>query len=452
MREMHFPGRTVRRETAPGKWCRKGENMGKSIREFEIMGISLPVYLLITALTGFVMLMGWMPKGMIGAFAVMMVFGGLFNAVGNNLPIVKTYLGGGAIVCIFAAAAMVTFGLIPNAVVENVDTFMNTTGFLNFYIAALITGSILGMNRTLLLRAAVRFLPVALCAMTMAILAVGVVGMVMGYGFSEAVMYVAIPMMGGGMGAGVVPLSGMYAEALGQDSSIIISRMIPASTLGNVTAIIGAGLLAKLGEVKPALSGNGKLMRKETEDMKDSAMLPVGVQMMGIGMVLALSFYLIGTIIGKLVPAIHTYAWMIIMVALSKALGIIPSKFEQAAKQWSSFVMGNWTQALLVGIGISMIDLVAVAEAFSITYLILVLVVVGGVALGAGIGGYLVGFYPIESAITAGLCTTNMGGTGDIAVLSAAHRMELLPFAQISTRICGALILIVASVLVKVLL
>ena len=398
--------------------------MGKSIREFEIMGISLPVYLLITALTGFVMVMGWMPKGMIGAFAVMMVFGGLFNAVGNNLPIVKTYLGGGAIVCIFAAAAMVTFGLIPDAVVENVDTFMNTTGFLNFYIAALITGSILGMNRTLLLRAAVRFLPVALCAMSMAILAVGVVGMVMGYGFSEAVMYVAIPMMGGGMGAGVVPLSGMYAEALGQDSSIIISRMIPASTLGNVTAIIGAGLLAKLGEVKPALSGNGKLMRKETEDMKDSAMLPVGVQMMGIGMVLALSFYLIGTIIGKLVPAIHTYAWMIIMVALSKALGIIPSKFEQAAKQWSSFVMGNWTQALLVGIGISMIDLVAVAEAFSITYLILVLVVVGGVALGAGIGGYLVGFYPIESAITAGLCTTNMGGTGDIAVLSAAHRME----------------------------
>lgn len=452
MREMHFPGRTVRRETAPGKWCRKGENMGKSIREFEIMGISLPVYLLITALTGFVMAMGWMPKGMIGAFAVMMVFGGLFNAVGNNLPIVKTYLGGGAIVCIFAAAAMVTFGLIPDAVVENVDTFMNTTGFLNFYIAALITGSILGMNRTLLLRAAVRFLPVALCAMTMAILAVGVVGMVMGYGFSEAVMYVAIPMMGGGMGAGVVPLSGMYAEALGQDSSIIISRMIPASTLGNVTAIIGAGLLAKLGEVKPALSGNGKLMRKETEDMKDSAMLPVGVQMMGIGMVLALSFYLIGTIIGKLVPAIHTYAWMIIMVALSKALGVIPSKFEQAAKQWSSFVMGNWTQALLVGIGISMIDLVAVAEAFSITYLILVLVVVGGVALGAGIGGYLVGFYPIESAITAGLCTTNMGGTGDIAVLSAAHRIELLPFAQISTRICGALILIVASVLVKVLL
>ena len=427
--------------------------MGKANEKgFQIMGIPLPIYLLITALVFVTMMCGWLPKGMIGAFAIMMVFGGLFNAIGNNLPIVRTYLGGGAIVCIFASAALVTFGVVPQAVVENVDNFMNTTGFLNFYTAALITGSILGMNRTLLLRAAVRFLPVALCAMTFAILLVGVAGMVMGYGFSEAVMYVAIPMMGGGMGAGVVPLSGMYAEALNQDSAVIISRMIPASTLGNVTAIVGAGLLAKLGEVKPDLSGNGRLMRKETEDMKDSEQLPLSVQMMGIGMILALCFYLVGTIVGKFIPAIHAYAWMIIAVALSKAAGIIPGKFEQAAKQWSSFVMGNWTQALLVGIGISMIDLNAVASAFSVTYLILVLVVVGGVALGAGVGGQLVGFYPIESSITAGLCTTNMGGTGDIAVLSAAKRMELLPFAQIATRICGALILIVASVLIKVLL
>ena len=36
------------------------------------------------------------------------------------------------------------------------------------------------------------------------------------------------------MGAGVVPLSGMYAEALGQNSAVLISRMIPASTLGAV--------------------------------------------------------------------------------------------------------------------------------------------------------------------------------------------------------------------------
>lgn len=377
------------------------------LNKLEISGIQLPIYLGIAAIVFITMYLGILPGGMIGAFAVMMVFGGLFNVIGNNLPIVKTYLGGGAIVCIFASAFLVYFGIIPQRVVENVNTFMNTTGFLNFYISALITGSILGMNRKLLLKAAVRFLPVALCAMTFAILSVGIVGAVTGYGFADAIMYVAIPMMGGGMGAGVVPLSGMYAEALGQDSAVLISRMIPASTLGNVSAIVGAGLI------------------------------------------LAMTDYILGVIVGKLVPAVHAYAWMIILVALSKAFGLIPEKFERSAQQWSQFVMKNWTSALLVGIGISMIDLGAVISAFSPLYMVLVLVVVVCVTIGAGIGGQLVGFYPVESAITAGLCTTNMGGTGDIAVLSAAKRMELLPFAQIATRICGALILIVASILTQ---
>lgn len=423
----------------------------KSINSIQITGISLPVYLGIALVVFAAIQMEWLPTGMIGAFAVMMVFGGLFNVIGNNLPIVRTFLGGGAIVCIFASAALVYTNIIPTYVVDNVDAFMNTTGFLNFYIAALITGSILGMERTLLLKAAVRFLPVALCAMTVAILSVGVVGMLVGYGFVEAIMYVAIPMMGGGMGAGVVPLSGMYAEALNADSAQIISRMIPASTLGNVMAIIGAGLLAKLGDIKPALSGQGKLMKNHTSDMQESSGKKLDIQTLGIGLIISISYFIVGTIINQFVPSIHAYAWMIILVAASKAFGIVPKQFENAAQQWSQFVMKNWTSALLVGIGISMIDLGAVAAAVSPMYLLLVFVVVGGVALGAGIGGHFVGFYAVESAITAGLCTTNMGGTGDIAVLSAAKRMELLPFAQIATRICGALILIVASILIQVL-
>ncbi len=423
----------------------------EKMRACKIMGIGLPVYLLIAVVTAAAMCIGWLPSGMLGALLVMMVFGGLFNVIGNNLPIVKTYLGGGAIVCIFASAALVYGGLIPEDVVENISQFMNTTGFLNFYIAALITGSILGMDRSLLLKASVRFLPVALCAMTMAVLCVGLAGAATGFGFVDAVMYVAIPMMGGGMGAGVVPLSGMYAEVLHSDASVIISRMIPASTLGNVMAIVGAGLLARLGQMRPGLTGNGKLMKKQDSTIGESSGSAVSLETLGIGLILAMFFFLLGTIVGKLIPAVHAYAWMIILVAVSKACGIVPKTFEDSARQWSQFVMKNWTSALLVGIGISMIDLGAVLGALSPMYLLLVFIVVGGVAVGAGAGGHLVGFYPVESAITAGLCTTNMGGTGDVAVLSAAKRMELLPFAQIATRICGALVLIVASLLTRVL-
>ncbi|WP_124067651.1 2-hydroxycarboxylate transporter family protein [Clostridium sp. E02] len=419
--------------------------------KIKISGIPLPIYLLLTVVTTIAMIFKWLPSGMIGALLILMIFGGLFNVIGNHLPIVKTFLGGGAIVCIFASAALVYTKVIPEYVVENVSTFMGSTGFLNFYIAALITGSILGMDRSLLLKAAVRFLPVALCAMSLAIVMVGIVGGLTGYGFVDAIMYIAIPMMGGGMGAGVVPLSGMYAEALHVDSAAVISRMIPASTLGNVMAIVGAGMLAKIGELKPGFTGNGMLMRNHTSDLKEKKNSTVTLEELGIGLITAMFFFLLGGIINHFVSSIHAYAWMIILVAVSKAVGIIPEKFEDSARQWSQFVMKNWTSALLVGIGISMIDLGAVAKAVTPMYLLLVFVVVASVSIGAAIGGYFVGFYPVESAITAGLCTTNMGGTGDIAVLSAAKRMELLPFSQIATRICGALILIVASLLTQIL-
>lgn len=429
----------------------KEKSIWQKLNEVEIFLFPLPLYIVIFALVFIAMKLSFLPKGMLGALMVMMVFGGLFNYIGNHLPIVKTYLGGGAIVCIFASAALVFTNVIPAEVVKNVKDFMNNTGFLNFYIAALIAGSILGMNRNLLLKAAIRFLPVALCAMTFGIFLVGIAGMLLGRGFIDSIMYIAIPMMGGGMGAGVIPLSGMYADALHVDSTQIISRMVPASTLGNVAAIVGSGIIARIGNMKPSWNGNGKLMKTLDDSLQDEEKPPVNIQIMGMGIIVSLFYFLLGTYVHELVPAVHTYAWMIILVAVTKAIGIVPKKMEYAAQQWSQFVMGNWTQALLTGIGISMIDLQAVYSSFSWEYLFLVLIVVGGVAFGAGIGGYIVGFYPIESSITAGLCTTNMGGTGDIAVLSAADRMNLIPFAQIATRICGALILVVASILIKVL-
>jgi Na+/citrate or Na+/malate symporter len=68
--------------------------------------------------------------------------------------------------------------------------------------------------------------------------------------------------------------------------------------------------------------------------------------------------------------------------------------------------------------------------------------------LGAALLGKAVGFYPIESAISAGLCMANMGGTGDVAVLSASKRMQLMPFAQIASRLGGAIILLLAGLII----
>ena len=113
--------------------------------------------------------------------------------------------------------------------------------------------------------------------------------------------------------------------------------------------------------------------------------------------------------------------------------------------------MKNLTAALLVGIGLCYLSLDVVIETFSLTYLLLCLLTCLGAVIGAGLIGKLVGFYPVESCITAGLCMANMGGTGDVAVLSAADRMELMPFAQISSRLGGAIILIIGSLMLSLL-
>ncbi len=57
-----------------------------------------------------------------------------------------------------------------------------------------------------------------------------------------------------------------------------------------------------------------------------------------------------------------------------------------------------------------------------------------------------VGLYPIEGAVVTA-CHSGMGGIGDVAILTAADRMPLMPFAQIATRIGGAITLTATLVL-----
>ena len=79
-------------------------------------------------------------------------------------------------------------------------------------------------------------------------------------------------------------------------------------------------------------------------------------------------------------------------------------------------------------------------------------VVCASVVLTMVASGFLVGkvmkMYPVESAIVTG-CHSGLGGTGDVAILSASNRMELMPFAQISTRLGGAAMVVTATILLK---
>ncbi|MDF2548196.1 MAG: citrate:sodium symporter [Anaerosolibacter sp.] len=419
---------------------------------YKIMGLSLPLFAIIAVVVLAGTYLGVLPTGMIGAFALMMVVGAIFNEIGTHLPIVKDYLGGGPIVIIFGSAALVTYGVFPESSVEIMNNFMKGEGFLDFYIAALITGSILGMNRELLIKAAVRYLPAIIGGVVVSLGLVGLVGAVIGYGAKEAILYIGVPIMGGGMGAGAVPLSKIFGSTLQKDPAEMLSIMVPAVALGNALAIVMAGVLDRVGKVRKELTGNGELMVIQSKGnvvAEKEEPIQIDYKMMGIGLLMAVTFFIFGSILGKFIPSIHAYALMIISVAAVKALGLLPRKYEMAAFQWFQFVMSSLTGVLLVGIGVAYTNLQQVIDAFTLQYVLLVGVTVIGAILGSGFVGKLVGFYPIESSITAGLCMANMGGTGDVAVLSASDRMKLMPFAQISSRIGGAFMLILASTLLR---
>ena len=405
-----------------------------------VFGIALLALIVATAT-------GTLPSGMIGAFLVIMLLGEGLGFVGDRLPIVRTYLGGGAILSIFGAATIVYFGWLPGPVIDNVETFMTSGGFLNFYIAALITGSILGMPAEILVKVGKRFALPLISAVVMACLLAMLVGAMLGFSPVEAVTVITLPIMGGGMGAGAVPMSQIYEQMLGKPASYYISILVPALALGNVFAIIIAGLLNGLGKRVPSLTGDGQMM--PGVEIATREQTPAFDQL-GVGLVAALVFYVGGQMLGSVIP-LHPYALMILLVASIKIAGIMPQQISDAAAQWFEFVAKNWTMALLFGIGVAYTDLGQVIDAVSFTYVMIVFAVVAGAGLGAGLVGKLMGFYPIEAAITAGLCMANMGGTGDVAVLSAANRMQLMPFAQISSRLGGALILLIAGILVPML-
>jgi Na+/citrate or Na+/malate symporter len=410
-------------------------------------GFSLPVFALVSLLFLSAYASGAVTPGLVGVLPFLMILGALLNLAGERTPFVRSFLGGGPIVVIFGAAALATYLPFERGFFPDTVTFMKQGSFLDFYIAALITGSLLGMNRRFLLSAALRYLPVIAGAVIVALLLVGVTGWVLGFGFIRAILMVGIPIMGGGMGAGAIPLSQIMARALEADPTEVLSQMVPAVALANALAIVMGSILDRLGKRFPSITGNGELLvSAKNLDAPEETNAPVDLEHLGTGLLIASAFFAFGKLAALHIP-LHPYALMILAVALAKAAGVVSPHYEACAASWYQFVWKNLTFALLFGIGVAYTDISTVIEALNPTYLAMVAVTLIGAVIGAALVARFVGFHLVEASITAGLCMANMGGTGDVAVLSASKRMSLMPFAQISSRLGGAVIIILASLL-----
>ncbi|AEF25978.1 2-hydroxycarboxylate transporter family protein [Streptococcus parauberis] len=417
------------------------------MKKIKISGVSLPLYLGLLSILVIVIAMGKLPLNMLGITFMLILLGHLFYWIGQNLPIFKDYLGGGSVFTLLAAALLNTFGIIPKDVVTATGNFMQGWGFLDFYIAALICGSILGMNRNLLVKASARFIPISLITMVVGFFAVGGMGVFLGQGFGHSVLYISMAQMAGGVGAGIVPLSKIYANALHIAPGTVLNQLAPATTLGNLFAIIGAIFIDKA-FANTKMNGHGVLIEVDKSELKNND-ITLDATEIGVGLMLAFGLFLIGTILNAFIPKIHSYAFMIIIVFILKATNAVPKRLENAVVSFNQVIMNNLTHAVLAGIGLAMMDLTKLASAMSWQFLVLSLTSVVVMGIGAGLLGKLFGLFPVETAIGAGMINNSMGGTGNIAVLSAADRMEMMAFAQMANRLCGAIVLILGGILIR---
>ena len=74
---------------------------------------------------------------------------------------------------------------------------------------------------------------------------------------------------------------------------------------------------------------------------------------------------------------------------------------------------------LIAGIGINSLNFNDLIKFFTVPAMIVIAVV--GAFIGAYLFGHIMGLFGYEAVVTAGLCCCNIGGSGDLAVLSATN-------------------------------
>ena len=134
--------------------------------------------------------------------------------------------------------------------------------------------------------------------------------------------------------------------------------------------------------------------------------------------------------------------WIAVLVKLTQA---VSPKLQEGSFVVYKFFSTAVTYPLLFAIGVALTPWDKLVSAFNIPNLITIVATVGTIMATGFFVGRWMNMYPIETAIV-NACHSGQGGTGDVAILTAANRMVLMPFAQIATRIGGAIMVTLALI------
>ena len=202
----------------------------------EVGAVPLMLFVGIAAIVATSAWAGLLPKNMIGGLAVIMTLGFAFAKVGRQIPVLKD-IGGPAILCLMVPSVLVYFGAFGKQTLDTVHLLMKEANLLYFVIACLVVGSILGMNRVLLIQGMMRMFVPLVAGTLMAVLSGLIVGTLFGYTPYHTFFFIIVPIIGGGIGEGILPLSLAYSAILGQTPDVYVAQLAPAAVVGNISPL-----------------------------------------------------------------------------------------------------------------------------------------------------------------------------------------------------------------------
>jgi malate:Na+ symporter len=409
------------------------------LMELRIGIIPLPVYILLLALVGGFVATGKVPNDISVSIAILAVGGFSCAELGKRLPLLRS-IGAAAIFATFIPSYLAFSHLLPDGLAKNVVSFTKSTNFLYLFIAAIIVGSILSMDRAVLIKGFLKiFVPLAAGSLAAALVGTGV-GAALGLGAAHSFFYIVAPIMAGGVGEGAIPLSIGYAGILHVAQGEVFAQVLPPVMLGSLSAILIAGMLNFVGKKYPHLTGEGRLQPGEHDDMEPTEQaLPehADVGHIAAAGLTAIALYMVGLLASRLFDFPAPVVMLFAAVAC-KLLRVVPPQLQQGSFVVYKFFSTAVTYPLLFAIGVAMTPWDKLVSAFNLANLVTIVATVSTlIATGFVVGRWLE-MHPIETAIV-NACHSGQGGTGDVAILTAANRMQMMPFAQIATRIGGAI-------------
>jgi len=138
-----------------------------AIVDFKIGIIPLPIFVILIGVIGGFAATGSVPSDILMAIVLLSMGGFACAELGKRIPIIRN-VGAAAIFATFIPSYLAFHHLLPASILNSVTQFTKDSNFLYLFIACIIVGSILGMDRGVLIKGFLKiFIPLA-CASVVA--------------------------------------------------------------------------------------------------------------------------------------------------------------------------------------------------------------------------------------------------------------------------------------------